>query len=352
MAGTPAVGEGRVVVEDPPPGAGGERVDRPHPPGRVAQEAPQARVGAGLARDREVLVGHEVDDHDGRELVGVARRVGLAAAQPVPQEGRVGRPGGALLAVEHHEADLAVARAAALRGAHATARARWPRRPRRRWRRRSRGCPWCRSAPRPGSAARARADSDHVAQAAGHRLEAAPRQPGPQALGQQHAMPRTPPAAARGRPAPAGRRRRGARRSGRPRAGRRRRRRPAAVARRQGGAREEAGGDRPEVGAHEAGVRSAAAAGEARGQRPRCAAEHVREARRPVAEPAGQVGPADRALGVVEDAERVDDRAVGEDAGLEDRVRPSGPRSSRRRRGPGRRTGPSRPGASSRSRRG
>ncbi len=106
-------GERRVVVVDGPLGRRpGTTAIAPTRRRRAAQQRPQARVGARLARDRQVLVADEVDDDDGRRARGRGRRRrrGCRAA-PRGRKLGVGRAARALLAVEHHEADLALARA-------------------------------------------------------------------------------------------------------------------------------------------------------------------------------------------------------------------------------------------------
>ena len=95
----------------------------------------------------------EVEQHH-RACVREGLGGDLAAPQPLLLEVAVGRAARRLLAVEEDELDR-VARAPDACG---RAGPRPPCRTRRRWRPRSRGCPWCRSArPRPRSPARGRA---------------------------------------------------------------------------------------------------------------------------------------------------------------------------------------------------
>ena len=118
--------------------------------GGADEVRPHLRVRALLARDREVLVGDEVEQDELADLLGVLGRVGLGAAQAGAVEVAVV---GGLLAVEGDEADRRrVLGALGLLPARARSRASPRSRPRRRWRRRSPGCPWCRSGRRARSA--------------------------------------------------------------------------------------------------------------------------------------------------------------------------------------------------------
>ncbi len=85
----------------------------PAPPARPSRAA--CAIGARLSRLRGGWRGRgrrPVDDDRRAQLAAMGRGVGLAAAQAVLQEAGVRRPGRARLAVEHDEADLALARAA------------------------------------------------------------------------------------------------------------------------------------------------------------------------------------------------------------------------------------------------
>ena len=181
--GDPGLLERRVVVLNAPAHPPRKRPDRARPLGARAQELPQRRVGARLARDRQVLVAHEVHQDHGRELACVRLGVGAAAAHAVAQE--VVGPAGALLAVEEHEADLAVAGAAP--GAQGPGELEH----RGRARRPVVGAHEARDVlgvvvrPHQDRLAAAREAADHVAQAAGHALEMPARDLAAQPLGQE-----------------------------------------------------------------------------------------------------------------------------------------------------------------------
>ena len=149
---------------------------------RAPQPGPERQVGRRLAPDPHPLAGDEVEQDHRAQLVGVARRVGLAS--------RAGRWRGtaresSVASSPSNSTKRSSARPAGGPRRAGRGRARPPRRSRRRrrWRRRSRAGPWCRSARaisdrRP----RARDPPDDVAQPrmARHALEAAARQLAPQ----------------------------------------------------------------------------------------------------------------------------------------------------------------------------
>ena len=148
--GTPRGGERRVVVGDLAAQlVAGTCAPDPDALGGRAAAAPTASASEPASRGmRRPFVGHEVEQDQRAQLVGVAARVGLRAAHA----GARGSRGRRRSPPRRRTArSAAPARPwAAWRGA-ARAPARAPRRcrPRRRWRRRSPAGPWCRSARRP-----------------------------------------------------------------------------------------------------------------------------------------------------------------------------------------------------------